>query len=599
MGVKQYVKNTLVSWMANDLKSEEKAWDDTLVAIRDGNREEWGKVGIQNPYAQNHVIHRAIDVMSQNIAQVPLLLYNETSGQSMPVGHDFYKLMRRPNPFTSQFELWEQTLIYFFLYGEAFWYFNVNEFGFIREIYALHPQFMKHVQKDLSSPISGWIYNEKVPMQVNEVVQFKMFATGGVRGLSPLQAIKLEYGADADAAKFNKKFFENGTRVSGVISVDKDRPTTIQEMRKVLTQWKQAHQGANNAYSVGALLNGMKYNEFGMTMRDMEFIEGRDAIRDRILLLYGVHKSIVGVSDKIDRATAEAALRSLWSLTLKPQTVRFEQKLNAELFDIYFPGISCKFDLTVVEELKKDLTTTISAAKELMQMGYTRNEVNFRLGLRMPESDEDGDTRYMPLQLVPVDANPLIIQAEANAENAGKEVSTLVNKNLENFLRVQKNAARAFTKKMKGYAALQRGKVLKSLLRSPETFETNLDRLFTREDARLEKAITPFYVAAALEAVTLIYDTIGSDKTPAVDTTEAKPLAVGLKSFNRAVKNEIKVAIVGIKDKDAMSEAVKQVYESINIKLVGDNQTKNIMETITYKILKEEGIEPSKWLNVN
>jgi len=445
-------------------KTKEKSWDQQLLAIRDGNFEAWeleNNGALKSPY-DNSTVRRAIDLIASNIAQVPLMIFS--GEEKVAPNFELYSVLKKPNDYTSRFELLEQTLINFKLYGEAFWFLNLNEYGIIREIYVLHPLFMKHVQENQYSPITGWIYNHKVPMDVKQVIHFKTYNPyGGVRGLSLLDTVLVDLQADKEAQTYNKSFFKNGTRVNGMIELDKEMTATMEEMRRVLAEFKKEHQGSTAAYKVGILSPGMKYEEYGQTMRDMEYIGGRDAIRDRVLIALGVHKSVIGVTDKIDRATADVALRSLWSVTLKPDCVRIEEKLNAELFDVYYPGLSCAFNYSAIEELKQNINSSLDAAVKLMELGYSRNEVNQRLTLGMSTDSEDGDERYISSKLKPlVDATVEPVKPEKNIPEPDNK------------------------KKLSTYLFKQRNSVVKTIINNnmDSVLKTKLTDLFVKENGK-------------------------------------------------------------------------------------------------------------------
>jgi len=512
-----------------------KRWDDQLTAIRNGNYEAMesendGK--LRSPY-DNSTVRRCLGLMSSNIAQVPILIYQNDS--RVPPQFDFYEVLRKPNSYTSSYELKEQTMIYYYLYGEAFWFLNTNDYGYIREIYTLHPSFMKHVQESPTSPISGWIYNDNVPMNTTQVIHFKTFNPyGGVRGLPLLDTILIDLQADKEAMIYNKNFFRNGTKVNGMITLDKDMSTTLEEMRRVLGEFKKEHQGSKNAYKVGILSPGMQYEEYGQTMKDMEYIGGRDAIRDRALVVLGVHKSIVGITDKIDRSTADVALRSLWQTTLKPDCVRIQEKLNAELFDIFFPGYSCAFDFSQVEELKKDMKATMDVAMALMELGYTRNEVNTRLSLSMPDDNEEGDMRFISSKL-----KPLVEEAEVvePVEPVAPD---------EKPPKDKKSISDLFIKKLGCYLHIQRCDVIKRIVKKKPLFDVEevkvqLNQLFEREETRFEKTFSP--LATKNDVNKLMYGEKGLNK-----------------SVLNVIMNEIDEGVGLSENVDQIADRIKEIY---------------------------------------
>ena len=535
MGIVKTISNVWSNLTA-DPEIVQKRWDDTLIAIRNGNYETMesesdGK--LRSPY-DNSTVRRCLDLMSSNIAQVPILIYQNDS--RVPPNFDFYEVLRKPNSYTSSYELKEQTIIYYKLYGEAFWFLNTNDYGYIREIYTLHPKFMKHVQDKPTSPINGWIYNESVPMSVDQVIHFKTFNPyGGVRGLSLLDTILIDLQADKEAMVYNKNFFKNGTKVNGMITLDKDMSTTMEEMRRVLGEFKKEHQGSKNAYKVGILSPGMAYDEFGQTMKDMEYISGRDSIRDRVLVVLGVHKSIVGITDKIDRSTADVALRSLWQTTLKPDCVRIQEKLNAELFDIFMPGYSCSFDFSQVEELKKDMKATTEVAMSLMEIGYTRNEVNTRLSLGMP-IDEEGDDRWISAKLKPSELalNPPEPPAPVVAPD-------------EKPPKDDKSLGNLFIKKLGCYLHIQRCDVIKRIVRKKTEFDVEevkiqLNQLFEREESRFDKMFSPLSVKNNVNK--LMYGEKGLNK-----------------SISKVIMNEIDEGVGLGETVDQIADRIKEVYK--------------------------------------
>ena len=618
MGMIQTFSNvwTGLKTLADSPKASGKRFDDVLLAVRAGNLEEWNKETtgkVSNPYVENYAVQTAINLLARNIAQVPMDIYK---GENK-LGSEFElnQVLLKPNEYTSRFELWEQTMIYFFLYGEAFWFLNTNDYDIIREIYVLHPKYMKAVQSESSYP-TAWIYKDSIPMSSRQVIQFKLFNTTGIRGLSPLDAVQLEIDADKEAAKYNKNFFRNGARVSGIISMDKDLTATEEEMTRVLMKFKQAHQGSENAYKVGIISPGMKYDEYGQTMRDMEYVVGRDAIRDRILLVLGIHKSIVGITEKIDRATADVALRSLWQVNLKPNCIRIQEKINAELFQVFYPGqgLYCKFDLATVEELKKDLNETLDAGTKLFMMGYSRNEVNVRLGLAMPEDTDDGDTRYVPINLVPVDAG--IYDSSATVEEAipdkpKPEKSLVLDKQANirrSFLRLQSTQERAFHGKIQNYFSLQRSKVVSALIGDKNAFEEakiviKLSEIFDKEDGRLSKAIYPYYKQTAEAGAKFAYSLLDMDKAPVINETVLLNRVQRIATINRTVFNQIKMnineAVQAGETIDQIADRVKSIYKDINESkalTIARTETSSMMSESSLTVYQSEGVPAKQWL---
>lgn len=577
----------------------------------------FGKVA-SSPYKENGTIRRAIDIMAYNLAQLPFNVYDKGI-KLAPVVDDpnnvhIGSLLEYPNENMSGFKFKLLHWSYFLLYDKVYWLINRNPYGIIKELYVLNPRMVKE-HKGNSGAIDFYTYG-KLKITVDDIIEFSGFDPGtlsGMGGCSILDTLRVEYETDAAAAVYGKKFFENGTRVSGVISVDKDVPVTNDQMQKVLSLWIQAHQGSDNAYKVGALLNGMKYEERGMSMRDAEFINGRKEIKDRIIEVYGIPKSVFGLVDKIDRATADTQMRQFWQVTLKPLAIMMQEDANATLMRKNFPGLTIKYDFTVVEELKKDVNETIKAARQYFELGYTRNEVNDRFKLGM-ESNDDGDTRYIPTTLISIDDS---LEMDVLDEPTKEVDDIVVIKSIETkaanpfrvrFLKDQSNQEKLFQSKIKRYLFEYRKEVLDIINGQKANIETNtiinaLNALKNKQDSKLFKISTPLYTEASRLANQGTYDVLGFDSKATTNTALVNASANRIKGINKTLNDkivsEIKIGAEAGETIDQLSTRVKGVYNftTSRSKIIARTESANIMNASALASYKERGVTHKIWLD--
>ena len=364
-----------------------KSWQDVIYAVVDNRLEVWD-IEKKDPYKSNYTINRAVNLIASNVAQVPLLIYNKNNDV---VENDYVNsIFNAPNSETSNFELWEQTVISLYNRGEAFWYLNTNEHNVIKDMFVLDPKFMKHFLDKDTGMISKWVFNDKIPMEVNNVIHFKASGSGK-RGFSLLNTIVIELSSDEQAAQFSNSYFKNGAKLGGIITTDKDVEITSAELAKVIDKFNATHQGSNKSYKVAGLLGGLKYQEMTTSLKDMDFLQSRKDIRDKIMVLLGVNPTVMGLVENVNLANAQMAMRQFIELTILPLLIRLQQKLNATLFNNHFKGYTCKFDKNSIEALQEDIVKQLEAAKTLLSMGYTRNEINTRLTLDLPDTDDNLD----------------------------------------------------------------------------------------------------------------------------------------------------------------------------------------------------------------
>lgn len=575
-----------------------------------------------SPYNKNGTIRRAIDIVAQNLAQLPFNIYKD--GEKLPfrtprMGDvDLNALLEMPNETTSSYKFKLVHWSYFMLYDKVYWLLNKNPYGIIKEFYVLNPNMLK-AHKDNNGVVRNYTYG-KLKLGADEVIEFSGFSPNslsGSGGSSIIDTIRTEYETENAAATYGKKFFENGTRINGVITVDKDVPVTIEDMNKVLGQWMIAHQGSDNAYKVGALLNGMAYEERGMTMRDAEFIEGRKEIKERIIEVYGIPKSVFGLVDKIDRATADTQMRQFWQVTLKPLAIMMQEDVNTLLARKHYPGYSVKFDFTVVEELKKDLNETADAARKYFEMGYTRDEVNNRFKLGMEESTDSGDVRYVPTSLISVD-EALEMEVLDDPDKSKQSIDDVVTKEAtvdkssepfrNRFLKDQKNQEKIFHSKIKRFLFEYRQEALNVLNSSKSTVDiialTNaLNKLRNNQDIKIAKMTEPLYLAATKVSVQGTFDLLGIDDTAKGNSALANAAANRITGVNKTINDkilkEIKDGLAKGENMDKLSQRVKNVYNftSSRSRIIARTESARIMNASTLATYKDRGVKKKKWLD--
>jgi len=600
-------------YVPQDTPIKEKGWTDILYAVSGNKLEEWD-ISTTDSFRDNYIINRGISLIATNFAQVPLRVYR--GEQEIPENHEINNMFITPSEDVSRFELWEKTLIYFYNDGEAFWYLNLQEGS--KRIYSIHtlnPRFMKHKKNKQTGQIESWVFNDKIPMPKEQVIHFKFPNTKGLRGLSPIQTVLMEYAADTYAAKYQKVFFENFAKIGGFLKTPKDGTVNEDQLKRVVRQWNATHQGSDNAYKIAGLLGGMEYVETGMSQREMEYIEGRAAIRDRIMTALGVNKTVMGISDDVNRANAKEGMRQLWTLTIKPQLIRYQEKLNSELFNPYFPGYHCKFDLSDIDDLKGDLNITLESAQKMLHMGYTRNEINERLNLDMPDTN-DGDD-LLPLNLIRREENSLEIEPIEPKKEAkiDKIVDILTKTNTKsrqslyrrNFNRQQLKHEKQFQTKVKKYFFEQRKEVLKIVSNSKHihNLTNNLSKFFTNnEDDRLRKVTKPLYISAGETAVELARSTLGvkSIKKDMIDPDILLTKLNKIVGINITVYNQIKMEIFeGANAGESLDQIAKRikgvyVFAKVRSKLIAITETASMMNTSAFKEYGNEGVQKKEWI---
>jgi len=606
-------KQSITDEPLGDTIGREKSWEDSWLKVKEANLLELGTT-VSNPYQQSAWVYRAVSVIATNVPQAPFTIYRgKEKLEKLDISNPVVQLFENPNPFQSSFEFWESIASYLNLYGEAFIYLNASVGQLIgtrnlpAELWSLNPKLVKHAFAD--GQLAGWEYGG-LPIEPDELIHFKFFnpSYSTIRGQSPIEAVRNEMEADYQATKFNKAFFENDATPNGVIEVDKDKQIDIKELRKLKKMWNENHQGSGNAHKTAFLLGGMTYRQMSLSQKDMEWIEGRKFSRDAIYSVFGVSPFVAGHYDSgtVTRATAKEATRLFWTNTLIPQLLRMELKLNSKFFmRLLGEGYWCKFDTSGIEELKTDYNESVITAKDLFTLGYTRNEINQRLELGMPDDDQDGDVRYLPQNLVPVDMDEGGVPQKSVPTEKGKIDK---NKFQRRYLRIQGAMEKKMESKLKRVFFDMRKEIL-SYINSQEkalTAEQEAELLaFIRsvfENNEIQTKIEPIARESLQQAGEMALDNLGIKRPFIVNETILNARLNFIKGASDTLFEQIRSTVYeNIKEGQnipTIADGIKEVFNvSTNrAKVIARTETASLMTAQTEDVYKSEGITKKQWI---
>lgn len=348
-------------------------------------------------------VYACVNAIAEEIATIDLRLIRKTKDGSQEVdNHLALNLLHDVNPFMSSSELFLGTQAYLELDGNAFWYLPKGSITKKpAEIWLLDPSRV-FVVKSAEKFVGGYVYkNEKgqdVPLIVDEIIHFKRFnPVNRYRGLGTVQAAALAVDIDTFSAQWNKNFFYNAAVPSAVLETE--GTISEEQYQRLKASWDISHRGLDNAHKLAILQGGLKFKPINLTQKDMEFLEQRRFSRDEILGIFRVSKSVLGITEDVNRANAEASEFIFAKRVIKPRMQFITDRLN-EFYLPLFREDQTKLMFEFADPVPQNIELQLKANETALRAGYkTINEVREGEGL---EPIQNGDDILIPLSLTPL-----------------------------------------------------------------------------------------------------------------------------------------------------------------------------------------------------
>jgi len=601
----------------------------SLIGFNDG-RTYYFDTSKNDSFSEHYTIYRGIDLLASLGAGLEVEIYRGDNlvppETTLPGGFNIYS----PNPYMSLNDLHYNALVWYFYRGEYMVEIN-DESGFMY-LMPINPSNMsrKTNSKDWTFDNGGV---KRTILDENLIYVKMLNPDDNARGLSPVDVVKTDLLNEKASLDYNTAFFKNFGQISGFF-YDKEGKARNEDMERIVKQFKSTKVGTHKAYQALGLPRGIRYEQMGQTMAEMQFLESRKDIRDRILAILGIHKALFGVTDQVNRSVSEEAVRMLWLHNLQPKMKRIESAWNRKLFRDYFPAFTYKFDFSQIAELKQSADALDKRARLLKYLGYTTNEINERLKIGMEEiNDPVLNVRVLPTGLIPFSE---FSDTDENASNNTKYISS---QNVDELLleyfpddneeikensntyknmryvrkmdKISRKSEKKMTSKLGKFFSKELGAVIKIVLgeqQAAEGFNTTevlaqIMNLLNENKSNLIKLMTPLYEDASLDADTLATNFVKTTADPAANEAVVSQLANKITDISnhtyRLIRTQIKDGINAGETIDQIANRVRNVYKfnKSRARMIARTETLKVTEATTDERYKEAGVQLKQWIS--
>jgi len=380
--------------------------------------------------------------------------------------HPFLDLVKSANPFQNRYEIMTITQLFLELTGNAYWWIPRNALGIPSMIWNLPANWMRIVPS-ATKFIEGYVMQvpgkgQLIPFDENEVIHFRFPSPfSQFYGSGPTIAAEFGIALNEQMKSWGINHFLNNANPGGALVTENS--LTEEQYQRLRDQWNTKYKGAKNAGKMAFLEGGLKFEQFGSTMRDARFELVDRGARDEILAMFGVPASKLGLVEDVNRANADANDYTYNKETILPRLTLIEEKLNEKLIPIYDPRLVCKFDNPVPDDNEfrlKEKQINISSGVT------TIDEERAKEGLEpfnLPETSKP----LIPFNLVPAGEEPPDTGGGFIDESKSiqKDAKTPEDRKWEVFVHATAPQEKLFTESMRRYFEKQHSEVMRNLAR--------------------------------------------------------------------------------------------------------------------------------------
>ncbi len=352
-------------------------------------------------YLTHAWVNIAIGILMRNIGRCDYEI--RKNGKPVPDG-PVARLFCSPNPALNRVDLWKETGAWWFLEGEAFWFFGSGYAGGMPdELHILNPRRLTMRVED--GRVVRWFYSgdgEMVPLLPDEIVHFREWNPWNPwRGVSPLVSLKYELDQDMWANRANTDLLRHNAIPQGILKTD--QLIREEEADLIEARWERKYGRDARNRKIAVIGKGTDFKPLTFSPDVLKLFDLKRWNLYTILAKYGIPPRVANMQDvksSLSGTDTEAQHAAFWQYTLIPVLRNFELVVETQFFRRFGLAERGVFDLSDIPELQK--SEDEQSKRDIDEIACGLKTVNDVLEARGKPPKSWGDTWYRPANVVPV-----------------------------------------------------------------------------------------------------------------------------------------------------------------------------------------------------
>lgn len=250
--------------------------------------------------------------------------------------------------------------------------------------------------------VGGYVYTvagKEQKFEFAQVMHSRLFhPTNDFYGLSPLEVAGRGVDIVNMSAEWNMRLLQNDMRAPGALSTEVVlADETFKRLKKTM---KEEWSGYENAGTPLLLEGGLKWVNFGMNPKDVDWLNSTKLTKRDICTVFNVDPCLIGDAEYATYSNKQEARKGLYQETVLPLMYELRDDLNRWLSPMFGPNVRLDLDRDKIEVLQEEREKKFAYLNIADWM--TINEKRKATGLE--EIGTEGDVILVGISKMPLEA---------------------------------------------------------------------------------------------------------------------------------------------------------------------------------------------------
>lgn len=378
-------------------------------------------------------VYRCVDLISDSVAVLPLKTYSIDSDGFKKEAKEhsaYWVLDSEPNEDMTRYVFFKTLMTSVLLTGNGYAYIERDGLKVSQLVYlpssAVEVVWVTDKQGIMRKRYQVQGFRELV--EPRDMIHVLNFSYDGIKGVSTLEHARQTLAIATSAEESAKGFYDSGSQLSGVLTVEGARLSKEQK-DQIYETWRSRTDPVTGTPNGIAVLEGnMKYQPISISPSDSQLLESRQFNVVDICRFFSVSPVKAFDLSKSSYSTVEATQLQYLTDTALAVITKIEQEINRKVFLPSERGrVVAEFDTSAI--LRTDKSAQATYWKELFNIGAaTPNEVRRENNLNRMDN---GDKAFVQVNVQTLDnATKELSDTEMVSKKEGNERKTRSKKHI-------------------------------------------------------------------------------------------------------------------------------------------------------------------------
>ena len=344
---------------------------------------------------EHYLVRAMILLLMRSVSQIDWKVVTESGGIETEVArdHEYAKLIRRPNPFTSTSQMMAAIAGYRSVDGNAFiailknklsnkplelWVHNSDTIGLNYRIGRNGN--ITGLAGYMLRANNGLIYKIKL----EDMMHVKNHSLSGLfLGESDLMAA-LEVGENDRALRnWQKTTMTKGAFVSGILAVKNlTSKKQLEDLYEILDDHAQGGEREGEDMILSADLD---YHKISQSTKDLDIVKSQNLTAKHLVIAYGLNAIVLGETEGASLNNAHANVEHFWNNRIAPIAKAIEDSFNHDISPYFGDNIYLRADMSKIPAMINAVISRIEAYVSLVRNGVKPIGAINMLGIPLSE----------------------------------------------------------------------------------------------------------------------------------------------------------------------------------------------------------------------